>query len=69
MLFSSGDSPRNLSSILSGEGLDEVERGESPFVPSAVTQDLFTYLWLSSPEATRRLKSAERFLGTLSDCQ
>ena len=66
MLFSSGDSPRNLSSILSGEGLDEVERGESPFVPTAVT---LTYLWLSSPEATRRLKSAERFLGTLSDCQ
>jgi hypothetical protein len=36
MLFSSGDSPRNLSSILSGEGLDEVERGESSFVLSAV---------------------------------
>jgi hypothetical protein len=31
-LFSStsGDSPRNISSILSGEGFDEVERGESP---------------------------------------
>ncbi len=31
-LFSStsGDSPRNISSILSGEGFDAVERGESP---------------------------------------
>jgi hypothetical protein len=26
-----GDSPRNISSILSGEGFDEMERGESPF--------------------------------------
>jgi hypothetical protein len=33
-LFSStsGDSPRNISSILSGEGFDEVERGELPLV-------------------------------------
>ena len=36
MLFSSGDSPQNASSILSGEGFDEVYRGESPFVVSAV---------------------------------
>jgi hypothetical protein len=27
---SSGDSPRDISSILSGEGLDEVEQGELP---------------------------------------
>src|ERR1700733_11685085 len=30
MLFSSGDSPRTLSSILSGEGFDEREQGQSP---------------------------------------
>jgi hypothetical protein len=30
MLFSSGDSSRTLSSILSGEGLDEREQEESP---------------------------------------
>jgi hypothetical protein len=35
MLFSSGDSPQNASSILSGEGFDEVQPGESPFVVSA----------------------------------
>ena len=35
MLFSSGDSPKNTSSILSGERLDEVQPGESPFVFSA----------------------------------
>ena len=35
MLFSSGDSPQNASSILSGEGLDEVQPGDSPFVVSA----------------------------------
>jgi hypothetical protein len=35
MLFSSGDSPKNASSILSGERLDEVQPGESPFVFSA----------------------------------
>jgi hypothetical protein len=29
-LFSSGDSPRTLSSILSGEGFDEREQGKSP---------------------------------------
>jgi hypothetical protein len=32
MLFSSGDSPQSASSILSGEGFDEVQPGESPFV-------------------------------------
>jgi hypothetical protein len=32
MLFSSGDSPQNASSILSGEGFDEVQPGESPLV-------------------------------------
>jgi len=32
MLISSGDSLRTLSSILSGEGLDEREQRESPFV-------------------------------------
>jgi hypothetical protein len=36
MLLSSGDSPQNASSILSGEGFDEVQRGESPFVVSAL---------------------------------
>jgi hypothetical protein len=36
MLFSSGDSPHCASSILSGEGLDEVQPGESPFIISAV---------------------------------
>ena len=30
MLFSGGDSPQNASSILSGEGFDEVQPGESP---------------------------------------
>jgi hypothetical protein len=30
MLFSSGDFPRTLSSILSGEGFDEREQGKSP---------------------------------------
>jgi hypothetical protein len=30
MLSSSGDFPRTLSSILSGEGLDEREQGKSP---------------------------------------
>jgi hypothetical protein len=29
-LFSSGDFPRTLSSILSGEGFDEGEQGKSP---------------------------------------
>jgi hypothetical protein len=32
MLFSSGDSPQSASSNLSGEGFDEVQPGESPFV-------------------------------------
>jgi hypothetical protein len=32
MLSSSGDFPRTLSSILSGEGLDEREPGKSPLV-------------------------------------
>jgi hypothetical protein len=32
ILFSSGDSPQHASSILSGEGFDEVQPGESPFV-------------------------------------
>jgi hypothetical protein len=36
MLFSSGGSPQNASSILSGEGFDEAQPGESPFVVSAV---------------------------------
>jgi len=31
MLFSGGDFPGTLSSILSGEGFDEGEQGESPF--------------------------------------
>jgi hypothetical protein len=53
MLFSSGDSPRNTSAILSGEGFDEVQRGESPFVVSALFQALLAYLGLSSPAATR----------------
>jgi hypothetical protein len=35
ILFSSGDYPRTLSSILSGEGLDESEQGWSPLVFSA----------------------------------
>jgi hypothetical protein len=35
LLFSSGDSPQNASSHLSGEGFDEVQPGESPFVVSA----------------------------------
>jgi hypothetical protein len=30
MLFSGGDFPRTLSSILSGEGFDEREQGKSP---------------------------------------
>jgi hypothetical protein len=34
MLFSSGDSLRTLSSILSGEGLDEREQRESPLTLS-----------------------------------
>jgi hypothetical protein len=34
MLFSSGGSPQNASSILSGEGFDEVQPGESPLVVS-----------------------------------
>jgi len=52
MLFSSGDSPQNASSILSGEGFDEVQPGGSPFVVSAVSH-LPTSL--SSPEAAFRL--------------
>jgi hypothetical protein len=36
MLISSGDSLRTLSSILSGEGFDEREQRESPFVFSLV---------------------------------
>jgi hypothetical protein len=36
MLFSSGGSPQNASSILSGEGFDEVQPGGSPFLVSAV---------------------------------
>jgi len=36
MLISSGDSLRTLSSILSGEGFDEREQRESPFVFSPV---------------------------------
>jgi lysophospholipase L1-like esterase len=35
MLFSSGDSPQSASSNFSGEGFDEVQPGESPFVVSA----------------------------------
>lgn len=37
MLCSSGDFPRTLSSILSGEGLDEREQGNSPLVFGPVT--------------------------------
>ena len=36
VLFSSGDSPQSASSNLLGEGFDEVQPGESPFVVSAV---------------------------------
>jgi hypothetical protein len=36
MLFSSGGSSQSASSNLSGEGFDEVQPGESPFVVSAV---------------------------------
>jgi hypothetical protein len=43
MLISSGDSLRTLSSILSGEGFDEREQRESPFVfsPLAYTENRF----------------------------
>jgi hypothetical protein len=41
MLSSSGDFPGTLSSILSGEGFDEREHGQSPFVfsgePAAIS--------------------------------
>jgi hypothetical protein len=37
MLFSSGDFPRTLSSILSGEGFDEREQGKSPLAILDVT--------------------------------
>ena len=47
MLFSSGDSPRNTSAILSGEGFDEVQRGESPFLVSALFQTPLAYLSLA----------------------
>jgi hypothetical protein len=46
MLFSTGDFPQNASSILSGEGLDEVQPGESPFVVSAISR--LAYLALFS---------------------
>jgi hypothetical protein len=45
------------SSILSGEGFDEVERGELPFVFWRYFG--CPYLWLRSPEATCRLNSAD----------
>jgi hypothetical protein len=45
MLFSSGDLPRTLSSILSGEGFDEREQGKSPLeIP---------YLRVKSPTYSR----------------
>ena len=59
MLFSSGDSPQHASSILSGEGLDEVQPGESPFVVSAVCHLAAS---LSSP-AQRGIKLHRLILG------
>jgi hypothetical protein len=50
MLISSGDSLRTLSSILSGEGFDEREQRESPFVFSP---------W-STPTATDFPKKSEK---------
>ena len=55
MLFSSGDSPRNVASILSGEGIDTTHQGESPFffftreplslsAPTPVSPKLFVLL-------------------------
>jgi hypothetical protein len=38
MLFLSGDSPQSASSNLSGEGFDEVQPGQSPFVVSGACQ-------------------------------
>ena len=52
MLFSSGDSPQSISSILSGEGLDEVQPGESPFVFSAAC---YLPTSLSSPATAVKL--------------
>ena len=65
MLFSSGDSPKNASSILSGEGFDEVQPGGSPFVVSAVCH---LPISLSSP-AQRGLKSTDSVLSPGRRCE
>jgi hypothetical protein len=59
MLFSSGDSPQSASSNLSGEGFDEVQPGESPFVVSAVCY-LPPLLGLRRSRARRHVKSLQR---------
>jgi hypothetical protein len=42
MLFSGGDFPRTLSSILSGEGFDEKKQGKSPLeIPDSLPPSLF----------------------------
>jgi hypothetical protein len=58
MLFSSGGSPQFTSSILSGEGFDEVQPGESPFVVSAGLPYLPIYLAQAFLKQ-RRLHSTE----------
>jgi hypothetical protein len=52
MLFSSGDFPQHASSILSGEGFDEVYRGESPFVVSQYVAYLPRTVLLRNPRST-----------------
>jgi hypothetical protein len=64
MLFSSGDSPQNASSILSGEGLDEAQPGESPFVVSAVCHFLPRVVLLRNGDYTPETDSSPDTVAT-----
>jgi hypothetical protein len=66
MLFSSGDSPQSASSNLSGEGFDEVQPGESPFVVFAAKPlRLHTLLMVPVREVRGRNERQPKFTGTM----
>src|SRR3984957_3381670 len=72
MLFSSGDYPGTLSSILSGEGLDDREQGWSPleFLPSpcARTRVLIPVVHLRTPLRGTRRENLLSFLPATDSC-
>ena len=67
MLISSGDSLRTLSSILSGEGLDEGEQRESPLISyPVVLADSGPFSKFKRAQSAINAKSLLAWLDTLS---